>query len=85
MTGRNINTEATCALGLTPEDARQLDPETIEDLLAGRALDEDIRSGAMLHEAAFAAGHTDGVARTLLHRYRQFVEDRNQRDQIALF
>lgn len=85
MTGRNPDTEATCALGLTPEDARQLDPETIEDLLAGRALDEDIRSGAMLHEAAVAVGHTDSAARTLLNRYRQFVEDRNRRDQIALF
>ncbi|OZC55442.1 hypothetical protein CH267_12700 [Rhodococcus sp. 06-621-2] len=81
----DIDTDAARALGLTLEDARRLDPETINDLLAGRVLDDDVRSGAVLHDAAFAAGYTDNAARTLLYRYRQFVEDCNQRDQIALF
>ncbi|NIL78399.1 hypothetical protein [Rhodococcus sp. B10] len=79
------DTDAARTLGLTPEDARRLDPQAIDDLLVGRVLDDDIRSGARLHDAAFAAGYTDSAARTLLHRYRQFVEDCNQRDQIALF
>jgi hypothetical protein len=85
MTQDISSNEVAHVLELSVIEVRELGNDTVDDLVAGHALDNDLREGTELHDAAAESGYTDAAAHTLVDRYRKFVEQRNLRDQIALF
>lgn len=62
-----------------------LDADEIDDLAAGRDVDDALKASQSISEAAAIIGHTDAVATDLRNRYRTYRDGLAARDQIALF
>ncbi|OZC46664.1 urea amidohydrolase [Rhodococcus sp. RS1C4] len=69
----------------TTADVEQLDLEGVEDLAAGREIDDAMAAGETLGDIARSIGHTDSVSADLLSKFRAFRDGLANRGQIALF
>ncbi|RRQ25329.1 urea amidohydrolase [Rhodococcus sp. Eu-32] len=70
---------------LDAADVAGLDADEIDDLAAGRDVDDALNTGQSISEAAATIGHTDAVATDLRNRFRTFRDGLAARDQITLF
>ncbi|WP_235581781.1 urea amidohydrolase [Rhodococcus sp. Leaf278] len=66
-------------------DVAHLDTEEVEDLAAGREIDEALAAGSTLSEVARSIGYTEAVASDLLGKFRELRESLAARSQIPLF
>lgn len=76
---------ALASARLAAADVAHLDTDEVEDLAAGREIDEALAAGNTLNEVARSAGYTEAVASDLLGKFREFRESLAARNQIPLF
>lgn len=83
--GRERRRAALASARLAAADAAHLDTDEVEDLAAGREIDEALAAGNTLNEVARSIGYTEAVATNLLCTFREFRESLAARNQIPLF
>ncbi|WP_235581708.1 urea amidohydrolase [Rhodococcus sp. Leaf278] len=66
-------------------DVAHLDTDEVENLAAGREIDEALAAGNTLNEVAQSTGYTEAVASDLLSKFREFRDSLAARNQIPLF
>ena len=76
---------ALASVRLAAADVAHLDTDEVEDLAAGREIDEALAAGKTLTEVARSIGYTEAVASDLLGKFRGFRESLAARNQIPLF
>ncbi|KQU46650.1 urea amidohydrolase [Rhodococcus sp. Leaf278] len=76
---------ALASVRLATADVAHLDTEEVEDLAAGREIDEALAAGSTLSEVARSIGYTEAVASDLLGKFRELRESLAARSQIPLF
>ena len=76
---------AVASVRLAAADVAHLDTDEVEDLAAGREIDEALAAGHTHREVARSIGYTEAVASDLLGKFREFREGLAARNQIPLF
>ncbi|WP_255175837.1 urea amidohydrolase [Rhodococcus sp. 06-1474-1B] len=66
-------------------DVAHLDTDEVENLAAGREIDEALAAGNTLNEVARSIGYTEAVASDLLSKFQEFRDSLAARNQIPLF
>lgn len=83
--GRERRRAALASVRLAAADVAHLDTDEVENLAAGREIDEALAAGNTLNEVARSIGYTEAVAADLLGKFREFRDSLAARNQIPLF
>ena len=76
---------ALAAVRLAAADVAHLDTDEVEDLAAGREIDDALAAGNTLNEVALSDGYTEAVLSDRLGKFRELRESLAARNQIPLF
>lgn len=76
---------ALASVRLAAADVAHLDTDEVEDLAAGREIDEALDAGNTLNEVARSIGYTEAVASDLVSKFQEFRDSLAARNQIPLF
>lgn len=83
--GRERRRAALASVQLAAADVAHLDTDEVENLAAGREIDDALAAGNTLNEVAWSIGYTEAVASDLLTKFREFRNSLAARNQIPLF